>query len=303
MDSEIRKRLAEVRRETPEGQAWFVLLDVVLRELVENADEWSAAAPRSSPDRPPGAPCLHGAEIVLDGRVARRWVGRLLTLARDAEDEGAASLARLKTRRLDALAMLEAAVRQQDDRVDAIAAEAGADHHALRVVGQMAALPLLQATGRALEREVTEAWWEGYCPTCGAWPAWAEFRGLDRKRWLRCGRCGTAWQIAWLRCPFCNETHHERLGYLTPEEGQDNRKVEVCRTCKGYVKAFATVSAAPPWAVLLDDFATVHLDLAAIEQGYARPQRPGYPLDVRIHDRRRGWFGVSSARAARRPLE
>jgi hypothetical protein len=37
-----------------------------------------------------------------------------------------------------------------------------------------------------------------------------------------------------------------------------------------------------PWAILLDDLRTVHLDVAALERGYRRPERPGYQLDVRI---------------------
>jgi hypothetical protein len=33
----------------------------------------------------------------------------------------------------------------------------------------------------------------------------------------------------------------------------------------------------------IEDLATVHLDFAAMEQGYARPATPGFPLDLRLH--------------------
>src|SRR3989475_7118346 len=109
--------------------------------------------------------------------------------------------------RIDGLQLLEAALCHDDARIDALAAAGGegegADPRALRVLGHMAVLPLLQACGRRLASELPATWWEGYCPLCGAWPVVAEYTGLGRKRQLRCGRCGTGWAIPLLRCVFC----------------------------------------------------------------------------------------------------
>src|SRR5256712_3392383 len=110
----------------------------------------------------------------------------------------------------------------------------------------------------------------------------AEYTGLERKRQLRCGRCGTGWAIPLLRCVFCDEIQHENLAYLAPEECEQERKIEVCKTCQGYLKGVTTVRAAASWAILLDDLMTVHLDVAAIERGYQRPARPGHGLEARI---------------------
>src|SRR2546430_15058509 len=106
---------------------------------------------------------------------------------------------------------------------------------------------------------------------------------------LRCGRCGTGWAIPLLRCVFCDETQHDNLGYLTPEAGDQARKIEVCHTCKGYLKGFTTVRPLAPWAILLDDLTTVPLDVAAPERGYQRPDRPGHTLEARIEGRG-GWW-------------
>src|SRR5712692_8978338 len=185
-----------------------------------------------------------------------------------------------------------------DITIPALATAGGADPQAVRVVGQMAALPLLHACARALASAVEPSWWEGYCPVCGAWPAVAEYTGLERKRQLRCGRCSTGWAIPTLRCVFCDETRHAELGYLTLEDGDETRKIEICRTCSGYLKAHSTVRSLAPWALLLDDLTTVHLDVAALERGYTRPTRPGYALDTRIAERRRALlaFGRGSQR-------
>ncbi len=175
---------------------------------------------RSTPAaRPAGAPLLAGALLVVDPSLAARWVGRLLEHAAGWSSPGAASLAPAASGgRLDPLDLLEAAVCQDEARLDALAATTGADPRALAAVGQLAAMPLLQACGRHLAGLVPAAWRQGYCPVCGAWPALAELRGLESARRLRCGRCGADWGVEWLRCPYCGVTDHRSLGSLVPEE-------------------------------------------------------------------------------------
>lgn len=272
LDADQAKRLADVRQKQPESATWLALVEAALAES-QDATTWDAAVPAPEHDRPARAPLLHRAEITVNPRSVSRFTRRLAKLA---GLNGAAH-------RLDPIDLLEAAIRQDDARIDSLAAS---DPATLRVVAQVAAVPLLRACARAIGSEVSPAWWEGYCPLCSAWPTLAEFRGLERKRWLRCGRCGTGWEVPWLRCPFCAETRHENLGYLAPEEGETTRKVEVCDTCKGYVKAEPTVRELPWWGVLMDDVATVALDVAALDRGYHRPERPGFGLEVTIVPRR-----------------
>jgi FdhE protein len=286
---ELQERVALARRQTPESEAWLGLLVAALGESEDGAT-WEAAVPPVPPvppvtpaaERPVKAPLLSQTEITVDGRAARGWVQRLLKLT-----------PRLNPRRIDGLVLLQAALCHDDARIDELAQAGGVDPTVLRVTGQMAVLPLLQACARRFASELAGTWWEGYCPLCGAWPVVAEYTGLERKRRLRCGRCGTGWEIPLLRCVFCDETQHDNLGYLTPEAGEQSRKIEVCHTCKGYLKAVTTVRGLAPWAILLDDLTTVPLDVAALERGYRRPERPGYPLQARIAARRRTIWGFS----------
>src|SRR2546425_5821291 len=290
-NAQLQQRLAEACRQRPEAAGWLGLIEAALRESTQSK-VWPAAVPRLAKDRTVRAPLLDRSRISIDDRAVTRWIRRVVRLAAALDNGEAAALGRVNVRRLDALLLLEAAVSQDDARVDAVAAAAGAEPPAMRGVAQMAALPLLQACGRALAGEVQPSWGEGYCPVCGAWPTLAEVRGLERKRSLRCGRCGTGWEGPWLRCPYCGETNHEHLGYLAPEEGGEARKVEVCDSCKGYLKAQATVRALEPWAVLLEDLKTLPLDVAAVERGYQRPERPGYALEARLTARRRRFWTI-----------
>jgi FdhE protein len=264
--------VADARGRHPESEAWLALLEAALAESEDRAT-WEAAVPAApAADRPVKAPLLYRAHITVDERATRRWVKHLAARARVGP--------------VDAVALLEAGLRQDST-----------DPPALRVVAQMAAMPLLHACARLLGQALPASWWEGYCPLCGAWPVLTEYIGLERKRQLRCGRCGTGWALPMLRCVFCDETDHERLGYLAPDGDEEMRKVEVCKTCKGYVKGLTTVRSLAPWAILLDDLATVHLDVVAIDRGYERPERSAYALDARITARRRGLLPFRLRRA------
>jgi hypothetical protein len=146
----------------------------------------------------------------------------------------------------------------------------------------------------ALELHVPAGWDEGYCPICGAWPTLTEVQGLERAHRWRCGRCGSGWGLAILRCPYCGEGNHQRLGSLTAEDGEARCSVNTCLTCGGYIKTRTTLHAIPACAVILEDLATVDWDLVALEHGYMRPTHTGYPLRVRLvapPNRIRTFFG------------
>ncbi len=114
-------------------------------------------------------------------------------------------------------------------------------------------------------------WGRGYCPTCGSWPLLGEYRGLEQDHWLRCGLCAAGWEFPRLACPFCDNRDHHRLGYLHVEGEEARRRAATCEECRGYVKAVATLGPLSSPGLLVADLATVHLDLAAAERGYAVP--------------------------------
>ena len=268
---QLAQRADQVRSQNPEAERWLGLVEAAFAEAAGD-EAWGDAVLTVATERLVRAPLLHHAQLAVRGRSLRHWFREVLELA-DLADPG---------RACEPIELLEAAVCQDDEHIDAVAQAAGIEPATLRVVAQFAALPLLQTCGRALRDQVPASWSEGYCPVCGAWPTLAEFRGLERKRWLRCGRCATGWDVAWLRCPFCHESEHTNLGYLAPEDGETTRKVEVCDSCKGYVKAEPTVKSLAAWEIVLDDLATVPLEVAALDRGYHRPERPGYALRAKV---------------------
>ena len=277
-----RRQLGALAESQPESAPWLALVAEALREADDPAWDRAAAGVALRADQPAPVPLLAGATIPVEPGTAQGWVRRLLALAGNAGPDATALGDAAGSGRLDAAALLEAAINQDGERLGGMAVALGVDRDALAAVAQLAAMPLLQACRRRLAAAVSPNWSAGYCPVCGAWPAMAESRGLERARRLRCGRCGADWGMVSLRCPFCGTTDHQQLATLVSETDGEARRVETCAHCRGYLKTVATLR---PWAgdeIGLADLATVDLDLAALERTYARPKAPAVNLGVRL---------------------
>jgi FdhE protein len=165
-----------------------------------------------------------------------------------------------------------------------VAGSVGVDIGLLATISNLVALPLLQACGRRADPVLVGVrWTSGFCPLCAAWPTLAELRGLERKRWLRCGRCGSGWQQINALCAFCGSNEYRNQRYLAPEKERESRQALLCQECHGYLKAFTTLGALDPGEVLLRDLLSLELDLAALDQGFAaRPDQPAVRLSLRL---------------------
>ncbi|MGH2499837.1 MAG: formate dehydrogenase accessory protein FdhE, partial [Candidatus Limnocylindria bacterium] len=159
------------------------------------------------------------------------------------------------------------------------------EHEAIRLQAdpaaftELCALAIQPALWEAAARLATLAdvdrWERGYCPICGAWPVLAELVGSERRRVLRCVRCGVAWSWLVLLCPYCGNDDHRTLGTLASAGGSaaeaGGERVDVCERCHGYVKAVSTFASHAAPRLIAEDVATLHLDVAARDAGYRRP--------------------------------
>jgi FdhE protein len=289
---DIQTRLLALQQQYPEWQSVLTIWAESLGALDDPL--WQAAVPQPCADRPAAAPLLAGVTLDVDARRVQRWVDRLVTVVGKHAASDTPTLGKSHFSQETALALLEAALCQNQTHLTALASAAGLHPQVLTSLAHLAVLPLLQACGQCLASQVSPTWSYAYCPICSAWPALAEIRGLEQARRLRCGRCGADWSTAWLHCAYCGEGDHRRLGVLRPEAEGETRTVETCATCKGYLKTRATLQALPAYIVALEDLATVALDMAALERGFTRPSPPGYALASRLTARpwrRRTVFG------------
>lgn len=283
-----RPSLADAARSRVEWRPWLAVLEAVADAAGDRA--WRLAVPELPVPPDADAPRLSGATLTPDTRLVRRWARRLLETAAAA---GGAAAALTGAARADDVAfaeLLDGGLAQDTARISALAVHLGVEPEALAAVALVAPAPLLRACAERWREQQPAAWRHGYCPLCGAWPAMAEARGLERARRLRCGRCAADWAIAWLRCVYCGMDDHTQLGGLVSGE-RTQVTVDTCGACRGYLKTVSTLGPTPADEIGLLDLATVELDVAALEQGYRRPTGLGAPLAARVRPRAHGLLG------------
>ena len=113
-----------------------------------------------------------------------------------------------------------------------------------------------------------ESWSRGHCPACGSWPAVAEV--VAGHRTLRCSFCSGAWELPTYACIYC-ENSGEPFVTAAPDAERKDRRVELCRTCGGYLKTIDLGELSPFPLLSISDIETTDLDLAAMEHGFQRP--------------------------------
>lgn len=270
-------RLDTLAQAHPEWTAWLRVVREVAVELSSPA--WDADPPRTAASSDL-APLLTGAALQPDGRAVARLLDRLTDVARahglhalvgDAEQAH-------ETSTDEALALFLAAVNGDEAVLDLRASRTGASPQGLRTLVQLLPMPYLHACARRWAASHGSPWSQGYCPVCGAWPAFAELRGIERARHLRCGRCGADWPMPVLACTYCATTDHETLGTLIVDDKTSRFAIDVCRGCSGYLKSCTTLQATPSDEVLATDLSSVEFDLVAVARGYLRPPGPGVAL-------------------------
>lgn len=277
--TEIESGLHDLKSQHPEWAPWLAVVQAVLAEAVD--PKWEAVIP-SSAQAQSKVPLLAEARLNLHPGMIRPLFMELIRIACHNGTAKMATLAKATEADLDLLKLFKASLNQDNDQMKSIAAALGVDDEAFQAVAAMVPVPFLQGCNRRWARSISDGWQEGYCPVCGAWPAFAEVRGIERSRYLRCGRCGGAWQAHCLFCPYCGMTDHNELLSLVPENSGSNAAIDACKRCLGYVKTFTKLQGSPPAKIILDDLASVELDVVAVGQGYKRPPGTGYFLNATI---------------------
>jgi formate dehydrogenase maturation protein FdhE len=108
------------------------------------------------------------------------------------------------------------------------------------------------------------------CPRCGGRPILGLLReeGHGARRSLVCALCLTEREYLRLVCPNCGEQEFDALPVYTTDQFAHVR-IDACDTCKHYVKTIDLTKngLAEP---VVDDIASVAMDLWARENGYVR---------------------------------
>jgi FdhE protein len=110
------------------------------------------------------------------------------------------------------------------------------------------------------------------CPLCGGKPAVGVLRseGDGAKKSLICMLCAHEWTFRRIYCPACGEEREPQMAFYSAPEIAHVR-VDVCDTCRTYLKSIDLTKTGLAVAVV-DELATIPLDLWAREHGYQKLQ-------------------------------
>jgi FdhE protein len=250
----------------------------VLRELLPGlVPSGPVPAPPLSPDeararRSGGVPLLRGEAPALDWAATRsRWLQVCAAVGRQQGGDAPRALGTaVRQGALDLPELCREVLAGRPEAVHARADALGLDSALTATTLRLTLLPELAPLHAAFAPLVEGLpWGRGCCPTCGSWPLLGEYRGLEQQRVLRCGLCGAGWEVPRLLCPFCANRDHRLLGYLGVTGEESRYRVTTCDACRGYVKMVTTLGPLSLAQVLVSDLATLHLDLAAADRGFA----------------------------------
>jgi FdhE protein len=174
----------------------------------------------------------------------------------------------IENRRLDLRKVLKKGVKEK--KVEQLANELRLDKNVFSFLIQSSTRPSIEAGMERLRSEVdSEAWLKGYCLICGCLPSLSLLREEGGKRYLLCSYCGYQWRIDRLCCPFCHNKEQESLQYFYGE-GEEAYRIDFCDKCHQYIKTidYRKLEDSDP---VLEDLATLHLDILASQKGYKRP--------------------------------
>jgi formate dehydrogenase maturation protein FdhE len=110
----------------------------------------------------------------------------------------------------------------------------------------------------------------GLCPVCGDNPGMARIsKDEDGKKYLWCTRCESEWAFPRITCPFCKNTDHTKLRFLSTNFREELR-LDVCDICQSYTKTFdeRKIDQEEKPDLFKENIASLYLDILAEDNGY-----------------------------------
>jgi FdhE protein len=211
-------------------------------------------------------------DFPLDIEASTALFTTLCQIAKEANPHMAEKVERINEaiahQRIDLKKLLMGGVKEQ--KIERVADEFGLDAKVFLFLIQSCTRPSIESGMEQLRSQLDpEIWLKGYCPMCGSLPSLSLLKGEEGKRYLICSYCDYQWRTDRLVCPFCNNKDQQFLQYFCGE-GEEAYRIDLCDKCHQYIKTIdlRTIGETDP---LLEDLATLHLDILASQKGYKRP--------------------------------
>jgi len=143
---------------------------------------------------------------------------------------------------------------------------------ALTFLAQASLTPSIVAYARSIAKELPKdrTWDQATCPVCGSLALHSSLTGREGVRVHTCSFCRAGYRTLRLHCPYCRESDPAKLPFFTADE-EPGYRVDVCLSCKGYIKTSDFRQLDRISLPVLDDLESLALDLLAVKRGFVRP--------------------------------
>jgi FdhE protein len=273
----LRERIQQIKKKRP---GYGNILDFYQRVKEAQEEEKASLKIASVPLRKEwkellskeGFSLIQKEDFPLDIESSVRVFETLCEVGRDANPHMAAQIMKIKEaihdKRIDLKKLLTGGSKEQ--WIEERAEELGLDKNVFLFLIQTSIRPSIEAGVEQLRSELnSETWQKGYCPICGSLPSLGLLKEKVGKRYLLCSYCGYQWRMDRIFCPFCENKEQESLRYFFGE-GEETHRIDLCDQCHQYIKTIDTRNLQESDPVL-EDLATLHLDILASQKGYKRP--------------------------------
>lgn len=292
MDSDCRKALRELDN-TIQGITRKEYLPADLVTLVQRVQalhirscaEAQVVLPPETDFAPPdlraqGAPLLERSRFPLDRGQAEKLFHTLLGLLAEMPsplpDAARFLESALVSGELSLQEALDAYLNDDQDFFSAWSERTADAPSVLRFLVQAASSPGIEAAAKVLAANVPDKVWKwGHCPVCGSLPFMADLKDKEGFRFLSCSFCRTRYRVKRIACPYCGEEDFDKLSFFTAKE-EPGFRVDVCRSCKLYIKTTDFRQLDRKSSPLLDDLDSLVMDIMAADKGFVRPTPSGW---------------------------
>lgn len=133
-------------------------------------------------------------------------------------------------------------------------------------------LPSVKVAGRLLAQhhDSETIWRHGHCPICGSLPLMGRLVEVEGFRLHTCSFCLHEFKATRMACPFCLSSGEEKDNYFISED-EPGFQLHVCHDCKSYCKVADFRAFDRVFIPVLDDLASLVLDIYGRKQGFLRP--------------------------------
>lgn len=268
--------LEETSRSSPEYDQVLTLFKRVFAYLDEREGEIgiSFAPDLSHPLQrvQAGFPLLSPEAVRVDLPLAAAFLEGLLEVigqeSRDGIDQLNFLERALEQGTLDLPGLLAACLQRDRGAVEATAEHIGLQAPLLEFILETILKAALEPYAAGFGEGDFAGWQQDICPVCGSRAGMGELVGEEGRRYLCCSTCFFRWPSPRLHCPYCGNDDAQSLGYFTVDDGPT--RVDVCHKCSRYLKTRDSRRGHAEVPLEAEDLATIHLDLVAGREGFAR---------------------------------